>query len=203
MRSRAKYRREISAKWASEGRCGNCGAPAAKNRKMCDRCLVNARNATRRRRAKDPDAFKRNYHARVEAGLCAGCGVPDKPVTRGRVCDMCSLTERQRMVRIKFDVMQKYGGKCACPSCGESGLAFLTIDHINNDGAQMRKSGAHSGGGHFYKRLLRLPVDPTLQILCYNCNLGKKVSGVCPHLNNSFVEAALLRGKYDRTSVSQ
>lgn len=200
MKPRTLYKRELSAKWLAKGLCRNCGARAHEpNRKQCANCLKIARNVTRRVRARKPDAFKLEYHARVEAGICANCGVPGKPLVTGRLCGGCSLAERQRGVRVKAAVMLKYGGRCACPPCGETCLAFLTLDHIHNDGAQMRRSGLHSGGGHFYKRLLQQQeLDPALQVLCYNCNLGKRVSGVCPHLDNSFVEAALARGRYGR-----
>ena len=41
--------------------------------------------------------------------------------------------------KLKDTVYEAYGGyKCAC--CGETTPEFLTIDHINNDGAEHRKS---------------------------------------------------------------
>jgi hypothetical protein len=91
--------------------------------------------------------------------------------------------------------MSRYGGSCVC--CGESKLAFLTLDHIHNDGGKRRKSG-EALGTRFYKRLLKVPVDPTLQVLCWNCNMGKRLSGVCPHQDNSCIEEALSRGAYSR-----
>lgn len=38
--------------------------------------------------------------------------------------------------RLKLEVLAGYGGKCIC--CGETHPAFLTVDHINNDGAEHR-----------------------------------------------------------------
>lgn len=96
--------------------------------------------------------------------------------------------------------MDLYGGACAC--CGETMLAFLTIDHVHHDGTSKRKAKIHGGGGSFYKKLRKLPRDNSLQVLCWNCNLGRRVTGVCPHKNNTYVERALGRGKYERQQPS-
>ncbi len=163
---------------------------------MCEKCLTSSREATRRRRRKHPDAFRENYHRRKKEGHCTNCGVPkdikDKTFS---ACKQCRKAERQRAVRTKSRVITLYGGACKC--CGESKLAFLTIDHINNDGGQKRRESGMVGG-RFYKHLLKSPVDPTLQVLCWNCNLGRRLSGVCPHQDNSYVEEALVRGTYER-----
>ena len=79
-------------------------------------------------------------------------------------------------------VFAAYGGyKCAC--CGESERLFLSIDHIDNNGAEERKSGLYSGSGYaFYRWLRKSGFPPGYQVLCMNCNMGKhKNGGVCPH----------------------
>jgi len=90
--------------------------------------------------------------------------------------------------KVKLDVFIHYGGnppKCAC--CGESGLRFLTIDHINNDGGKHRKLGLT--GARLYRWLIKNNFPKEFQILCYNCNCGRaRNGGICPHkkgLNNS------------------
>ena len=64
-------------------------------------------------------------------------------------------------------------------------MLFLTIDHINNDGKEERlKRGGRSNQttGSWYLKLRREPNREDLQVLCFNCNLGKQVNkGVCPH----------------------
>jgi hypothetical protein len=55
--------------------------------------------------------------------------------------------------RLKKEVMAAYGGCCSC--CGETILDFLTIDHINNDGAEQRRVLKHSSGTQFYNWLKR------------------------------------------------
>jgi len=83
---------------------------------------------------------------------------------------------------LKTKVIVHYGGKCAC--CGESNLAFLTIDHVNNDGAEHRKQiSSCRGGSRFYQWLIKnnFPEEPKLQVLCWNCNHAKEIYGICPH----------------------
>jgi hypothetical protein len=68
-----------------------------------------------------------------------------------------------------------YGGKCAC--CGESRIEFLAFDHINGNGKEHRGT---SGSATFLKRLLK-EKDPTIRILCHNCNMSLGFYGYCPH----------------------
>lgn len=82
----------------------------------------------------------------------------------------------------RTEVFAAYGGEqCAC--CGESQTLFLSIDHIHNDGAQERKSGAYKGTGiGFYQWLRKNKFPSGYQVLCMNCQVGKhKNGGVCPH----------------------
>lgn len=91
----------------------------------------------------------------------------------------------QNYAKNKKIIFDHFGSKCAC--CGEAEVAFLTLDHINNDGHIQRKNDPN-GGVNFYRRVAKLvlagnpPKD--LQILCRNCNWGKHSNGgVCPHLS--------------------
>lgn len=89
--------------------------------------------------------------------------------------------ERSRRYRasLKKKVMNYYGGKCEC--CGESEIAFLTLDHINNDGSKQRKELKRKGGGdHFYLWVIKNDFPKDLRILCFNCNCGRR-HGICPH----------------------
>ena len=61
-----------------------------------------------------------------------------------------------------------------CVFCGEDCDIFLTIDHINNDGAIHRKSLK----SNWIYRWLRLNNYPTgFQTACYNCNCAKQYVG--------------------------
>jgi len=75
--------------------------------------------------------------------------------------------------------MAAYGGSvCAC--CGETDIRFLTIDHVDGDGAQHRK--LIGGGGNTYKWLRQNGYPSGFQVLCYNCNMGRyRNGGICPH----------------------
>ena len=81
-----------------------------------------------------------------------------------------------------------YGGKCAC--CEESNIGFLTMDHINGQGARHRKrlgmdKAGTKTGADFYRWLREqgYPKDE-YQALCYNCNCGRQINGgVCPHVS--------------------
>lgn len=81
-------------------------------------------------------------------------------------------------------VFEAYGGfRCAC--CGETERKFLTLDHINNDGAQdrIKIAGKRTAAGFpTYQYLIRNGFPPGYQVLCMNCNYGKRMNkGVCPH----------------------
>lgn len=85
------------------------------------------------------------------------------------------VAERWRAMRIM--VFEAYGGaKCRC--CGESIYEFLTIDHMDNDGAKHRAAI----GSHLYRWLIEHDYPEGFQVLCFNCNAGKhRNGGICPH----------------------
>ena len=74
-------------------------------------------------------------------------------------------------------VIQHYGGRCVC--CGEGDHRFLTVDHINNDGAAHRKSDPSSKNLYYF--LFKNNFPDGFQLLCWNCNHAKEIYGVCPH----------------------
>jgi hypothetical protein len=85
---------------------------------------------------------------------------------------------KENRARLRMAAIQHYGGKCAC--CGETEPDFLSIDHINNDGAEHRKKIGRDGRALYY--WLRDNDYPEgFQALCYNCNLAKGLYGICPH----------------------
>lgn len=82
--------------------------------------------------------------------------------------------KRRRALRV--EVIEHYGGKCAC--CGESEIAFLTMDHIGGNGTQHRESV----GGDIYPWLKREGYPSGFEPLCWNCNAAKHFEpGGCPH----------------------
>lgn len=95
------------------------------------------------------------------------------------------LANRKYRKALRLAALFAYGGLvCAC--CGEKEVNFLTLDHINNDGATDRLKIAgrrNAAGTHTYKWLKARNYPPGYQVLCMNCNFGKRMNkGVCPHL---------------------
>lgn len=83
---------------------------------------------------------------------------------------------------LRKEVFEAYGG-FVCTCCGETEPLFLSVDHIYNDGNEMRNTGTHARGGTaFYQWIRRHKFPPGFQILCMNCNTGKhRNGGTCPH----------------------
>lgn len=106
---------------------------------------------------------------------------------------------RRHLLKTKIECFEAYGG-VICNCCGETHLAFLTLDHINDNGTQHRKQisaelEAKNPGKKFpyrliagitmYKYLRDLGYPSGFQVLCSNCNHAKQNwPGGCPHQTN-------------------
>jgi hypothetical protein len=91
---------------------------------------------------------------------------------------LCKVHKKKvQYARDKSEAISLYGGKCSC--CGEIQREFLTLDHINNDGASQRKE---LGNGVTFLRYVLKERPKDLTVLCFNCNCAKGVYGTCPHL---------------------
>ena len=120
----------------------------------------------------------------AEHGLCQRCGlVPARDgLTQCAPCGAEGARKsrayfREVIIPFREAVLDHYGRRCAC--CGETQVVFLTVDHVNNDGAEHRKT-VHASA--IYRWLLRSGFPPGFQILCFNCNCGKQRNGgTCPH----------------------
>jgi len=97
-------------------------------------------------------------------------------------------------------VIRHYGGKCAC--CGEDNPGFLTLDHTDNNGCQMRK--VHGVGLRLYRWITKNNYPEIFQVLCYNCNCGRALNnGVCPHKtaqgrSNDYLEREYAASEWQR-----
>ena len=130
--------------------------------------------------------YNRTYRERRSLlGLCIDCG--KKPAIRpgkaGR-CQECrdeaNENAKTYLQKIKKICYAHYGNECTC--CGESEPAFLSIDHIDNDGAEHRREQGTKGSGTWlYLWLIRNNFPTGFQILCWNCQWGKQLLGICPH----------------------
>lgn len=146
-----------------QGRCVDCHKPAAPGSSLCDHC-----NKIRKLR----------WHENKKDGLC-GCGRKLEEEKKFKCCKDCrnSITRRRQL--LKLAAFNAYGGpKCAC--CGDDILEFLTIDHIENNGAEHRRAIRREGFVHLYQWLKNNKYPPGYQVLCFNCNCGKRPDGTCP-----------------------
>jgi len=164
-----------------------------------DEKLASRRRASKKHYQKTKGAAQKRYKERnkekvaadqkerkeryKQEGRCTVCG--KKPLASETMCQKCCERNLNHYYSRKQMVYEHYGAICNC--CGTTQEEFLTIDHINDDGAEHRKTLPSSGtGGTIYSYLIEnnFPEDD-FQILCWNCQWGKKKNGVCPHQDPS------------------
>jgi hypothetical protein len=160
---------------ADSSLCMNCGQQLEhKQGRRCTTCAESHCNKTTAQRLE-----------RIASGKCIRCG--NESATNAQRCAACSVVHNAKCTgrdkSRKLDAFNAYGGpRCNC--CGDSIFQFLTIDHINNDGAAHRKLISKDGrsGGALNCWLKRHGYPPGFQVLCFNCNIGKHINGgICPH----------------------
>ena len=101
----------------------------------------------------------------------SNCKYCNNIIYRGRFCKLCyQINKRNQYIDLKLKVFEAYGNKCNF--CSEDNIEYLTIDHINNDGAQHRKII----GTQIFPFLKRNNFPKDFQILCFNCNYLKHKS---------------------------
>lgn len=89
------------------------------------------------------------------------------------------LRGREYWRGLRNAALDAYGRSCAC--CGETIDEFLSIDHMDNDGAAHRRTLKTKGAG-IWKWLRDNNYPPRFETMCINCNFGRyKNGGVCPH----------------------
>jgi hypothetical protein len=171
----ANWNRERAKTLLSNGICAKCGKyPVIEGYKHCLDCKEKSRIGQYNRRMK-----------RISKGLCYRCGqrpICDESISACEAClrrDYLPDKTKEIRERNKDLCFAAYGGAvCAC--CGETTRKFLTFDHINNDGAAHRKSDPSAGNLVNWLKTNDFPEG--FQVLCFNCNYGKKVNGgICPH----------------------
>lgn len=87
------------------------------------------------------------------------------------------MRQKKSARQLREAAIAHYGGHCSC--CGESRYEFLTIDHIENDGAEHRRTVVSSRSICFWLKQNGYPEG--FQVLCWNCNTAKHFHGGCPH----------------------
>lgn len=139
--------------------------------KRCGRCKTMLPiSAFYPRRRDDPTTLK-------GVGHCRACQKEKRFAGRQEKRDRMAQNRRQ----LGEEIFAAYGTKCAC--CGEATRAFLTIDHIQNNGAVHRREigGGNQRTSNTYFWLKAHGFPPGFQTLCRNCNWAKHLLGRCPH----------------------
>jgi hypothetical protein len=154
------------------GLCPRCGLrPPAPGKARCLEC-GKVQN----------ESSKRFQTQRLAAGLCAECGLRPLRADKARYCQECTDKHSEAgLARYHQDreaAIEAYGGY-VCRCCGETWKPFLTIDHIDGGGNQHRKK---VGAANVYRWLRLNGYPPGFQVLCMNCQFGKRICGVCPHV---------------------
>lgn len=170
MNKNAENQRRWQDKCRKERICPSCGKPNITTKSRCSKC-------TEKRKKKSTDYNKRRREEAKRLGLCCSC--KKRPARKDKkTCQACSDRALKRHQDRKELVFQHYGRVCSC--CGEAEPLFLSVDHVDNNGATHRK--AIGGGSATYKWLIDNGFPDGFQVLCRNCNWGKHINGgVCPH----------------------
>lgn len=149
-------RRQHRAELLASGICPKCWArPVEQGHNKCRTCIDKTAESKARNKERDR-LWRAKKYKRTAAEIRA--------------------MHKMRRERLRQQVLAAYGGLCAC--CGESEQAFLTVDHINNDGAEHREN--YRGDFYIWLRRNKFPTD-NFQLLCWNCNITKHRLGRCPH----------------------
>jgi len=174
------YGREYARTRVSSKQEGLCSVPTCSNKtdgthKKCEHHLAYMRQykADRAVEKRLGQCSRRDCSndARPDGKLCERCldqakAEGKKPSVRARVT--------RRNQRVQEEVLRAYGGKCAC--CGETEVAFLSIDHIDGwSGEGPRKGSA------LYCWLKRNGFPAGYRVLCMTCNFTLGHHGYCPH----------------------
>lgn len=199
----AKRKKELKEERRDLGLCVHCGnqTPCIKCSKaqkqysktkrkkrkangLCTRCNKNNKyqrySICQDCRKKERQKLRKDY---IDLGLCRTCGKNPIRSDETTLCQQCTdrlkHNRKARREKHRQQVLQHYGNKCAC--CGETEEHFLTIDHINNDGAKHKRALKRTDPATMRKWIIDNNYPDIFQILCYNCNCAKGKLGYCPH----------------------
>ncbi len=114
--------------------------------------------------------------------LCQTCRDRRKQLWKERHAERLKPKRKQLHQQLRLEVFAAYGG-AVCVCCGETHVEFLSINHINNDGADHRKQmwKKIKTGGNIYGYLKARSFPPGFNVMCMNCNFSVGHHGYCPH----------------------
>ena len=158
----------MRAKLKLLGLCRDCRRPS--NNTYCDVCIKKGTERNRKLR-----------NIRLKNQQCTECGKVAADDYENNICRQCLDKEIARCLVAKKEVFDHYSkGSCVC--CGVENLIFLSLDHVNNNGAEHRREINNSTGYSFYKWVRHRNFPDGYQVLCFNCNWGKYINGVYAHM---------------------
>ncbi len=119
--------------------------------------------------------------------LCRECNMdlndenwhPSLRNRNSKICKLCvSILSKDYKNEEKRIVMNHYSnGNMKCGCCEEDDYNSLTIDHINDDGAEHKRNTGITSGSQMYNWLIKNNFPYGFQVLCMNCNCVKEWFG--------------------------
>ena len=123
-------------------------------------------------------------HKKIHKHICKECECKRARKWRQDNIDRHNQLKRESNHRLIDEVIDVYGGKCAC--CGETRREYLTIDHVNGGGNKQKREMGFLTSQVLYRWLKQNNYPKGFQVLCFNCNCGKRNYSVCPHNKEIF-----------------
>jgi hypothetical protein len=94
------------------------------------------------------------------------------------------------LAKLKLEFLEAFDHRCSC--CGEMHPDFLSLDHVQDDGAEHRRKNVNCQ--QIMRQARREGWDKTKwDCLCMNCNFAKGHYGGCPHRTGVTAEMAMQR----------
>lgn len=130
---------------------------------------------------------------RVIKRLCRSCCKPNP--NKYVHCDKCRAVAcaraKENRMKLRMAAFSVYGGPvCSCDGCLWHNNAcqcveieILTLDHIDNNGADHRREISYGkeregGGGKTYRWLKKNAWPSGFVVLCHNCNWSKHITNL-------------------------
>lgn len=121
--------------------------------------------------------------------------------------------KKRAMDAVRLECLQHYSGleMPSCRCCGETIIEFLQLDHIDGNGAEYKKFMVNRNGTnlfgnamHYHLKNSEWPNEPRLQVLCVNCNFGKRIGKYCPHelLNHKDMDGTPIPDEFYPTKLN-